>query len=134
MCAIMKIGDLMAAHARGGGHRAVSSSKPVRRGQKWPSPAHFAKARKNNRMNLPLQEAKEIMARSDGSLDLSKSQYAQLPEGLSVPGDLNLHRAKISILPENLSVGGNPDLQSPTIAALPEGLSVGGSLIGKIDP
>ena len=134
MCAIMKIGDLTSAHARGGGHRAVSSSKPVRRGQYRPSPAHFAKARKNNRMKLPLQEANEIMERSDGSLDLSKSQYAQLPQGLSVPGDLNLHRAKISILPENLSVGGNPDLQSPTIAALPEGLSVGGSLIGKIDP
>lgn len=86
-------------------------------------------------MKLPLQEANEIMERSDGSLDLSKSQYAQLPQGLSVPGDLNLHRTKISVPPENLSVGRNLDLSRTGMAALPAGLSVGGEiLIGKIDP
>ncbi len=61
-------------------------------------------------MELTLEQAKEMMDRNNGNLDLSYTPITSLPEGLAVGGGLNLRYTSITSLPEGLAVGGGLDL------------------------
>jgi len=64
---------------------------------------------------LTLEQAKKIMDRDAGHLDLSNTQITSLPEGLTVGGSLDLSDTPISSLPEGLIVGGYLDLSNTQI-------------------
>ena len=79
-------------------------------------------------MKLTLEDAKRMMEKNGGSLDLSDTPITALPEGLTVGGYLDLRDTSITALPEGLIVGGYLDLRRTPITALPEGLTVGDNL------
>ena len=64
----------------------------------------------------------------DGSLNLSWTSIASLPEGLVVGGSPDLSGTAITSLPKGLAVGGSLYLSGTAITSLPEGLTVGGCL------
>ncbi len=79
-------------------------------------------------MKLSMQQAKEMMKRNSGSLDLRGTLITALPDGLTVGRSLFLNNTLITALPDGLTVGGWIDLGGTPITALPDGLTVGGSL------
>ena len=79
-------------------------------------------------MKLTLEDAKRMMEKNGGSLDLRDTSITALPEGLTVGGYLDLRDTSITALPEGLKVGGWLDLSGTPITELPEGLKVGGYL------
>ena len=66
-------------------------------------------------MVLTLEEAKKMMERNVGSLDLRNTPITQLPDNLTVGGWLNLSGTKITQLPDNLTVGGGLYLRNTPI-------------------
>ena len=79
-------------------------------------------------MKLTMEQAKDIMEKNGGSLDLSGTQITSLPDNLTVGGSLYLSGTQITSLPDNLTVGGGLDLSGTQITSLPDNLTVGGSL------
>lgn len=77
---------------------------------------------------LTLEQARELMDKNDGNLDLEGTQITSLPDGLIVGGDLDIRGTQITSLPDNLTVGGYLDLEGTRITSLPDNLTVGGSL------
>ena len=77
---------------------------------------------------LTTEEAERLMNENGGSLDLSGTQIASLPDNLTVGGWLDLSGTQIASLPDNLTVGGSLYLNGTQIASLPDNLTVGGSL------
>ena len=57
-------------------------------------------------MKLTLEEAKAMMGKNNGNLDLSNTKITALPDNLTVGGGLDLSGTKITALPDNLTVGG----------------------------
>ena len=81
-----------------------------------------------NIINLTLEEAKELMERNGGWLDLNGTQITSLPDNLTVGGWLDLNGTQITSLPDNLTVGGSLYLSGTQITSLPDNLTVGGWL------
>ena len=79
-------------------------------------------------MVLTLEEAKKMMERNGGWLDLRNTPITQLPDNLTVGGSLDLSGTPITQLPDNLTVGGWLDLSGTPITQLPDNLTVGGGL------
>ena len=79
-------------------------------------------------MKLTMEQAKDIMEKNGGSLDLGGTQITSLPDNLTVGGWLYLGGTQITSLPDNLTVGGSLDLMGTNITSLPDNLTVGGSL------
>ncbi len=65
---------------------------------------------------LTMEDAQKIMDRDGGSLDLSGTQIAALPDNLTVGGWLDLSGTQIAALPDNLTVGGSLYLSGTQIA------------------
>ena len=85
-------------------------------------------------MKLTLEDAKRMMEKNGGSLDLRDTSITALPEGLKVGGYLDLEGTQITALPEGLAVGGDLYLSHTPITALPEGLAVDGWLDLRYTP
>ena len=66
-------------------------------------------------MVLTLEEAKKMMERNVGSLDLRNTPITQLPDNLTVGDWLDLSGTQITHLPDNLTVGGGLDLSGTQI-------------------
>ena len=79
-------------------------------------------------MKLTLEQAKELMEKNNGNLDLIGTSITELPDNLTVGGWLELSGTKITKLPDNLTVGGGLDLSGTKITVLPDNLTVGGWL------
>ena len=79
-------------------------------------------------MVLTLEEAKKMMERNGGGLDLRGTPITHLPDNLTVGGGLDLRGTPITHLPDNLTVGGWLYLSGTPITQLPDNLTVGGSL------
>ena len=79
-------------------------------------------------MHLTLEQAKEMMSRNGGYLDLSGTQITSLPDNLTVGGYLYLSGTQITSLPDNLTVGGGLYLSGTQITSLPDNLTIGGHL------
>lgn len=69
-------------------------------------------------MKLTLEEAKRRMERNNGSLDLSWTDYTELPDPLEVPGNLNLGNSNIQKLPTHLKVDGSINIEFSEIEDL----------------
>ena len=78
--------------------------------------------------NLTIDEAKTMMKRNGGHLNLSGTQIQSLPDNLTVGGYLDLSETQIQSLPDNLTVGDSLLLNGTQIQSLPDNLTVGGSL------
>lgn len=57
-------------------------------------------------MKLTLEQAQRMMSENRGNLDLSNTDYTELPDDLTVDGDLNLRDSNIVNIPNNLMVSG----------------------------
>ena len=66
-------------------------------------------------MKLTLEEAKAMMGKNNGNLDLSNTKITALPDNLTVGGGLYLIGTGITALPDNLTVGGGLDLSGTKI-------------------
>ena len=67
-------------------------------------------------MKLTIEQAREIMAKNAGDLDLwMKWEIDALPDNLTVGGWLDLRGTGIQALPDNLTVGGSLDLSGTGI-------------------
>ena len=66
-------------------------------------------------MVLTLEEAKKMMERNGGGLDLRGTPITHLPDNLTVGGWLYLSGTPITQLPDNLTVGGSLDLSGTPI-------------------
>lgn len=69
-------------------------------------------------MKLTLEEAKRRMERNNGSLDLSWTDYTELPDPLEVPGNLNLGNSNFQKLPTHLKVDGSINIEFSEIEDL----------------
>ena len=66
-------------------------------------------------MNYTKEQLEKMMKENGGSLDLSGTQIASLPDNLTVGGWLDLRGTQIASLPDNLTVGGSLDLSGTQI-------------------
>ena len=79
-------------------------------------------------MKLTIEEAKAMMEKDNGSLNLSCDDITGLPDNLTVEGWLFLNGCPIANLPKGLKVKGSLYLMGTMIEELPDVLTVGGSL------
>lgn len=69
-------------------------------------------------MKLTIEEAKRMMEKNNGDLDLARTDYTELPDPLEVTGDLNLVNSRIQKLPDYLKIGGSFDVSRTGIKDL----------------
>ena len=79
-------------------------------------------------MKLTIEEAKAMMEKDNGSLNLSCDDITGLPDNLTVEGWLFLNGCPIANLPKGLKVKGSLYLMGTMIEELPDAPTVGGSL------
>lgn len=80
-------------------------------------------------MKLTLDEAKRLMKKNEGTLDISYTNYDELPSGLVIEKNFYARITPIKELPEDIVVKGNIDLSWSDIRKLPDTLiSVNGRL------
>ena len=79
-------------------------------------------------MKLTIEEAKAMMEKDNGSLNLSCDDITGLPDNLTVEGWLFLNGCPIANLPKGLKVKGSLYLMGTMIEEFPDVLTVGGSL------
>lgn len=68
-------------------------------------------------MKLTMEQARKMMEKNGGWLDLRGTQITDLPDNLTVGGSLDLSNTQITALPDNLTVGGGLYLSSTQITA-----------------
>ena len=79
-------------------------------------------------MKLTIEEAKAMMEKDNGSLNLSCDDITGLPDNLTVEGWLFLNGCPIANLPKGLKVKGSLYLMGTMIEELPDAPTVGGSI------
>ena len=79
-------------------------------------------------MKLTIEEAKAMMEKDNGSLNLSCDDITGLPDNLTVEGWLFLNGCPIANLPKGLKVKGSLYLMGTMIEELPDAPTVGGSV------